>query len=323
MTSVNFPVGPAAGYSAPTLQLPAATQQIQATFEEGDHLFTSSDFKLGTVCVPHHRALIGRLTFRYSYDAGSKTITVCGTSFPSADGMTMITMPEGMDDEVCFEHAADAGFLADEVYRNGKWNYYSPLTPGAPEKIKEIVRGANDALIAALKELPGHVVQIRQLLPDLSAEDFLALSFVSRNGRRLGGYDPRRGYESGDELHTVFSIFKGTETWPVNYDFANVIGSTPDPRPPPSTSWLALWRSATGKQGPNCASRGFPTTVTCSTGSVGGHVIVGQKAQKVDAGSNDVRIIPICRSHNGKDQSYMKAIDEQEVVILNKYLQTQ
>ncbi|KAI0108253.1 hypothetical protein F4814DRAFT_451535 [Daldinia grandis] len=303
MVTVSFPVGSTADYSVPILEITSDIHQIQATFEDGDHLFTSSDFKLGTVRIASSRALIGRLTFRYSYNSNSKTITVCGTNYPSADGMTIMTMPEGMNDEACFEHAADAGFLADEVYRNGKWNYYSPLMPGAPRKIKAIVRDANDALIAALGEVPDLTVRVRQILPDLPVEDYLALCFVIHDGRVLRGYDPAQPYEPDCELHTPHSTFIGSEKWPANREFANVIGSTSDPRPPSYRSWLELWRRTMSRDGPNCASYKFPQGILCSGGSVGGHVILGRTAQQVATGSNDVRIIPICRGHNARDST--------------------
>lgn len=320
MVSVSFPVGSTVDYTVPILELTGAIHQIQATFEDGDHVFTSPDFKLGTVRVAGSRALIGRLTFRYSYDSGSKIITVCGTNYPSADGMTIMTMPEGMNDEACFEHAANTGFLADEVYRGGKWNYYSPLMPGAPKRIKDIVRGANDALIAALGEVPDLTVRVREILPELPVEDYLALCFVTRDGRVLEKYDPTKLYRLDDELNTPHSTFNGKEQWPINFDFANVIGSTLDPRPP-SKSWLELWRATMGRDGPNCASLGFPPNVLCKGGSVGGHVISGQTAQKVATGSNDVRIIPICRGHNGRNSTYMKTMVERWVVVLNNYMQ--
>ncbi|KAI1657175.1 hypothetical protein F4813DRAFT_389758 [Daldinia decipiens] len=320
MASISFPVGSTVAYAVPILELTGAVHQIQATFENGDHVFTSSDFKLGTVRVAGSRALIGRLTFRYSYDSSNKIITVCGTNYPSADGMTMMTMPEGMDNEACFEHAAATGFLADEVYRGGKWNYYSPLMPGAPERIKNIVRAANDALISALGEVPDLTVRVREILPELPVEDYLALCFVTRDGRVLEKYDPTKLYGLDDELHTPHSTFMGKEEWPDKIDFANVIGSTSDPRPP-SKSWLDLWRTTMERDGPNCASLGFPEDVSCSGTSVGGHVICGRTAQKVDTGSNDVRIIPICRGHNGRNSTYMRTMKERWVVVLNNYMQ--
>jgi len=319
---VSFPVGLADGYIAGDLELTAVVHHIQADFEDGDHLFTSQDFELGTVRVAGSRALIGRLTFRYSYNSESNTVTVCGTDYPSADGMAMMTMPSGMEDAACFEHAAAAGFLADEVYRNGKWNYYSPLMPGAPETIKGIVRGASDALIASLKEVPDLFVQVRQLLPELSAEDFQALSFVSREGRFLEVYDPTHAYRPDDELHAPTSTYGGTETWQLDSDFANVIGSTPDPRPPtPSNrSWLNLWERATGRKAV-CTSIGFPPDVPCRGSLVGGHIIRGEVARQVRRGSNEVRIFPICRGHNGRDQTYMQTRQERNAVVLHDYLE--
>lgn len=319
--NVSIPVGSAVNYDVPSLKLPVSAHQIQVDLEDGDHLFTSRDFELGSVCIPDCVPLLARLTFKYSYDMKNKIVSVCGTKYPSADGMTMMTWPDGMDKEkeACFEHAAAAGFLADEVYRGGNWNYYSPLMPGAAERIKAIVQGANDALIAALGEVPDLTVHVRELLPDLPPEDFQALCFVA-HGTRFEPYDPTRVYGDVDVLFTPFSVYDGNEQWSANSNFANVIGSTHDPKPPGTTSWIQLWRASLGRTGPNCTSRGFPAGITCSGTTVGGHIISGQRAQQVAQGSNNVRLFPICRGHNGRDNTHMQTRDERWAVRLRNYM---
>ena len=45
------------------------------------------------------------------------------------EGITLLPdydLLEGTN-QVCFEHAASAGFAVDEVYRNKTWSYYSQL----------------------------------------------------------------------------------------------------------------------------------------------------------------------------------------------------
>jgi len=319
MVTVSFPVGPKEDYQSSMLELNASTHQIEVTFEEGEHVFTSSDFRLGSVRVAGIRDLIGRLVFQYSYDPASKVITVCATDYPSANGMTLMTIPQGMEQETCFEHAADCGFLADEVYRNGKWNY-SPLMPGAPARIKSIARDASDALIAALGKIPDHIVRLRKILPDLSAEDFKALSFVIVDGKVVGGLDRLDQLGADAEIVTPFSTFNGIEQWGYAWDFANVVGSTHDPLPVGSTSWIALWKAAVGNPFPTCTSTGFPGHVICSPSApVGGHIVPGTLARPVAQGSDEVRIFPICHAHNGTNASYMRTLQQAWCVRLDNY----
>lgn len=48
------------------LELREFVPQIQTNFSDVDHVFTSPNFKLGTVGADGHNDLIGRLTFRFS-----------------------------------------------------------------------------------------------------------------------------------------------------------------------------------------------------------------------------------------------------------------
>ncbi|PMD35115.1 hypothetical protein L207DRAFT_588599 [Hyaloscypha variabilis F] len=107
----------------PSLSLPGLVHQIQVDFSDGDHTFTSPDFELGAVHSLGAQPVMGRLSFHYSYDERSRTITVCGTDYASAKGMALITSPRDIE-EVCVERAAaGAGFEADDFHCNRAWNY--------------------------------------------------------------------------------------------------------------------------------------------------------------------------------------------------------
>lgn len=316
MLSVKFSVGSPLAYSVRSLKLPGLVHQVQADFQDGDHTFTSSKFKLGTIHSLGGRSLIGQLSFHYSYDSKNQVITISGTDFPSADGMTLITMPEGSE-HACFEHAAPAGFDADEVYQNSTWNYHSQLMPGAAQVINSIARAASDALINALKLINGLTVQVRTPVPQLPMNDYLSLCVVYRNGEFLEVYDHNRDYETVDEVKPIDSVWGGTVTMSSGENFANVIGSSPDPKIGGLT-WIKLWSNQFGTP-TVCTSlnyKGFP----CGSTLVGGHVITGQTAKVVAKGSNSVYIYPICKTHNNNDKVYMAALTNLNGVWLKNYL---
>ena len=122
------------------------------------------------------------------------------------------------------------------------------------------------------------------------------------------------------EIDDIRSQFGGTITFATTDVFANVIGSSTDPKVD-GLAWINLWKrtypTATITQ---CSSYDFPTGFGCTTNFVGGHVILGQTAQVVAAGSNDVYIIPICQKHNKNNNVYMRPIKENRAVWLKNYL---
>ncbi|RVD82545.1 uncharacterized protein DFL_006967 [Arthrobotrys flagrans] len=238
------------------------------------------------------RKVLGALTFRYSYDAKHEIVTVCGTDFPSADGMALVTRPEGTE-QFAYEHAADAGFAPDEVHHNRNWNYNSPLMPGAA------------------KTLPA----------GFPLEHYMKLSTVHHpDGKLLGNFDPAHKYDEGVQIRELGSYYDGRWNSPVNWQFANVIGSTPDPNHE-ADSWIALWKAAYNNVDPvGCTSLDFPSTVTCGNSIVGGHVIAGQVPGEIDPRSNSVLIFPICRTHNGNNMVYMEAIIRQNAIYLSNYM---
>ncbi|KAH7108441.1 hypothetical protein BKA62DRAFT_22641 [Auriculariales sp. MPI-PUGE-AT-0066] len=332
MLSIPISFGSHVAYSVPSLSLTGAAHQLQVDFKEGEHVFTSPDLELGTIHAINDAPLIGRLSFRYTYgmEGGVGSITVCDADYESADGMTLMTFPKDREDSSCFERASSAGFAADEIHRNGYWNTRSPLMPGASQIFRDMARDASRAVIAAL-EMQNVILNVRRMLPELPVEVYHKLCLVHVDGEFLCSYDELNQHEIKGKLEIwdIFSSFGGTTTFPTGTQFANVLGSTPDKKVK-GKSWIALWNATFGPPAAaQCSSLGYPkdsagNPFACNAGAanqVGGHVILGTTAQTRPPGSNDVRIIPICKKHNNVNYTRdMLPVTEHRAVVLTNYL---
>jgi hypothetical protein len=117
---------------------------------------------------------------------------------------------------------------------------------------------------------------------------------------------------------TLESVFGGEVTLSYGEQFANVIGSTTDPKIAGLT-WIQLWANQFGVYPVVCTSyqlNGF----SCGSSLVGGHVIAGTQAKTVTPGSNSVWIFPICVQHNNNDNVYMEALKYLKGIWLKNYL---
>ncbi|TFK70999.1 hypothetical protein BDN72DRAFT_838238 [Pluteus cervinus] len=313
MHSISISFGSHAAYKEHILSLTGAPHQLQVDFEKGEHVFTSPDLELGTIHAMKDTPLIGRIIFRYTYgaEAGHDSITVCDADYESADGMALMTFPKGREDLSCFERASSAGFAADEIHRNGYWNTRSPLIPGASQIFKDIARDASRAVIAAL-EAQNVLLNVRTPLPELPLEVYRKFCFVYQDGKFLCTYDDLhqqpRDYDSGSL--TIFDLGSTVDAslthFPPHTNFANVLGSTGDPKPSGFANWTQVWNYFSRRPPQlECSSFNFqvdpphqPRPFGCNTVMHGGHVILGNAADQVATGSNIVRIIPICGNHN-------------------------
>ncbi|PMD35114.1 hypothetical protein L207DRAFT_517210 [Hyaloscypha variabilis F] len=192
--------------------------------------------------------------------------------------------------------------------------------PGAAVVMKGIVRGASDALIAALVAEPQLTVVVRTTLTgELPMEHYLQLCRVFRKGEFLEIYDQTRQYEVGDEVHTPDSAWDGVVYMSFGERIANVIGSTGDPTIG-GMWWIRLWAGEVSGFYPSvCTSQNYG--VTCDTNLVGGHVIEGTIAMSMPPGSK-VYIFPICSTHNNKDYVNMAAVTYLEGCALKNYMGT-
>lgn len=110
-------------------------------------------------------------------------------------------------------------------------------------------------------------------------------------------------------------------TFSLKQAFANVIGSTNDPKPKPYTSWYGAWKHQFGFQLDKCSSYKFDE-FECTEGDNldGGHVALDKDAQQWPVGSDAVYIIPICRAHNNNNKVYMEPVSNREALWLKNYL---
>jgi len=121
--------------------------------------------------------------------------------------------------------------------------------------------------------VPGLIVKVRERPPELTAEDYGKFLTVYRGGKFLGLYEPGREYGPQDVVTTIESVYGGTVTFPQGHHFANVIGSTNDPKID-GQSWLDLWYNNIRVYPTICTSYHFQD-FQCGTNLVGGHVVEG------------------------------------------------
>ena len=306
-------------YQNPFVTLPARAHRLGFELAEGTHTAKSEFVDLGVVHQFNGRRLLGQFVFEYSYDPATRVVTVCGTDFDSARSMYLLTFPEGTSEQ-CRQYAAGGGFVGDDLAANPHWNYLTPATPGLQDLLASAVRAVNDRMIEALQKEPHLIVQVRKHPPELSPEDHAKFLAVYRDGEFQGFHDPNRQYGPRDEVFNIESVFGGEVTFSYGEQFANVIGSTNDPKIN-GLPWIQLWANQFGTYPVVCTSyhlNGFG----CGDSLVGGHVIGGTQAKKVAKGSNSVWIMPICKQHNNDDKVYMEALKYLKGIWLKNYLGT-
>ena len=146
-------------------------------------------------------------------------------------------------------------------------------------------------------------------------------------------WNPEQDYDDEHIIVPLRSTDARVVTWEAGTEFANVIDSTYDPKRVngyENKYWKELYGLMTGECNTQCATdRVFYDSVTrepktgksCKKPIVGGHVIRGQNACKIAAGSNEVFILPICQSHNSSKGIFMRLSRPRQVVCLQGYMQ--
>ncbi|MDU1912518.1 hypothetical protein [Fusobacterium sp.] len=164
-------------------------------------------------------------------------------------------------------------------------------------------------------------------------------------------YNPEITYSKNDFIIPIRSVYGGIAGIEENITFANIIGSTDDPKPFGYTVWLDLMQDALieflGDKTyvefylGNCVTdkkfyyKDSDTEIIddskhCKGVIVGGHIISGDTPSEIAQGST-VYLLPICNKHNGWYdrkgivKKYMKATASQDnpiyAIILNNYFQ--
>ncbi|MFZ5673107.1 MAG: hypothetical protein ACOZAM_09095 [Pseudomonadota bacterium] len=316
MVNIDVCFGWHRGYRTAIVELHGRSLAFSFSLRAGQHSFRSEAFEIGTVHALDGRKLLASVAFDYRYDQEERTVTLYSTDYVSRNAMHLVTALQ-RSSGCCLHPAASTESLVDDPATVDGWCSHIPFTPGLEEALRGLARSANAALIATLEHVPGLNVEVLRRSPELRTEDFRV---VYRSGTFLGLYEPGRLYGPEDTVVHVDSVYRGTTTLAAHAKFANVIGSTPDPKVG-SRSWLRLWIYKTQRSPPTkCTSLGF-SGFNCNKLFVGGHVVSGTNSMRMRAGSAQVMIIPICVRHNNDDSVFMEARwNGRMAVTLKKYL---
>lgn len=286
--------------------------------KNGKHQIKTTPTDIGLLNYFNNSILQAQFSFTYDFDEANRTLTLAGTDYSSKDAMVLTTFPKGTD-EYCHQSYSLCKVDDEDSLYNPNWNYNTPMTPNLENVFVTMLREANEILIETAKQVEGIIVRVRTHPPILSPEEFSKMLLVYKENKLVGMHNPNQEYGEEFTIVSVFSVWGGTVRFNKGENFANVIGSTNDPHIGGLT-WIELWRRQFGPA-TTCTSLNYNKFV-CNVqfGLLGGHIIVGQQAQRVPNGSNSVYIMPICNAHNGNDKVYMAALQYQDGIWLNNYL---
>ena len=316
MSPITFSVGGKHPLDTSQVSLVEQPSTVGLTLSPGRNTFESGPLSLGTIRIEDERALEARLRFVYHYDEANRTITLCASDYPSRDGLALV-LPRAERPELVF-FGAGGDIRTDEPALVGDAELGAISALGVDDVFRSIAREASRDLIFALQRTPDLIVQLRTRMPEMAPADLQALQVVYRDGYFRSPYEPGMTLSDKDRVLSVESVFGGTVTFNYMEYFANVIGSTSDPKIA-SLSWIRLWANQFGIYPQICTSYNFGG-FACGTDLVGGHIITGTKASYMPKGSNSVYILPICKSHNNNDNVYMAALQYFQGIWLHNYL---
>nr|WP_315030091.1 hypothetical protein [uncultured Chryseobacterium sp.] len=312
--TINLPLSP--DYHNESADLQKTGYTLSFELQNGTHTVTTPPISVGTLIYLDNTNLMAQLSFTYTYEEENEVVTISGPEYTAEDAVCLTTFPENTT-EYAYQRGSEVKISTEKAMYNPNWNYNTPMTPNLDQLFANTVKDANESLIDAfLKE--DLTVQVKTPPPVLTPQEHDDLKVVYQNGVFAGFYNPEEHYGEDFVVRSVFSVWGGEVTFSKNENFANVIGSTNDPKIA-GKSWLKLWSDQFGGYPSNCTSLNY-SPVTCNSNLVGGHVIKGKKAQKVATGSNSVYIMPICSAHNNNDNVYMAAIIYQKGVWLWNYM---
>ena len=311
--SVDVPLTPS--YTNSYVNIFQMQTTIVIPLTSGSRIITTPRQNVGTLPYFPKPTLQAYLSLWYDYNPDENTLTFCSNDLISPDATYLTTIPLDMN-QPSVQHT----YLSDMAPcgSNPNWNYCTPLTPGLKEALHESVRNANQTVINSVTKL-GYTVIVRTPPPPLSPEECKKLSLVYYKGQFKQCYNPEaeEKYDKDHAIVSINSIWYGEIYLNSSDYFANVIGSTGDPKVGGLT-WLQLWQRQFGTA-TSCTSlryQGF----SCGPGLVGGHVILGRTAKKLPTGNNNLFIMPICTAHNNNDNVYMAPLSYTKGVALWDYM---
>ena len=307
--TLELPLTPA--YSDEQLQLTEQTVPVTLDLGGGSRTFTSDPLSVGT-----HQGLEVRaqLTFSYEYRRDENKLVIRGNDDRTSDQLRISTFLSGAPDQaLAQEPSLIFHVMPNDIGQNlplrNMWTAHVGSHPDLHGALANVARAANDRLVEGAIEAGVESVLQRGTPPVVTLDTL-------DGWKRMFGLpvtpEPQTD-RVGELIHMQFrvdSTYVGTVTWAGNTDFANVIGSTQDPKVQGFPTWIGLWENkCNGNIGAGiCTSNNWfsnDPTRTCNGPYIGGHVITGQTAMSMTQGST-VYIFPICTRHNSFNAGYME-----------------
>lgn len=291
---------------------------IELELTSGKHLFKSVPVVIGSF---FHFKVYAHISIPYSYDLSTGFITICG---PDATGDEQLAIHTCLEQHNKMTNQYNSKRSDTTEASPNMWTDFIESNPKVKQMYQTTIRQVIDTLVNKLLDsgVQG-VIQTGSapIVNPYNFQDYKAMFTPEKADVEQPSLDDLLEVQS-----MVESTYYGTITWSLNYAFANIIGSTSDPKPQGYSSWIRLWADAcnNGYGTTHCSSFNYAnghTPFTCNTTDfVGGHVIPGQSAKSVAKGGT-AYIFPICKSHNNNDNIYMSSRYNPVGVVLHNYNQ--
>ncbi|MEM1001453.1 MAG: hypothetical protein AAGH46_02265 [Bacteroidota bacterium] len=310
-------------YDSNLIRLEKKENQISLELKNGKNTITSDPIECGIAknIEGETQKLFATISFNYEFDEIKSELRIVSTKLNTPDSINLRIGHPGYPQIISFEKEEGVSLSR----KSSDITYNSPLFPNLKPMIDEERMKIINAIIDESNK-NGVTVFVKSPFPKMDYEDYQNLSLVYNvNEKTLETFQIDKVYGATERIFHVQSYFKDIVYFAPNQKFANVIGSTHDPKIE-GKSWLKLWRNAFNAKSKICASFEYDD-FNCTNGSdngkhlVGGHIILGDKANKIELGSDDVYIIPICKAHNNNDRVYMMPIHERRAVRLGGFME--
>lgn len=290
---------------------------LEFSVKTGDHVFTSTPIEIGSY---YDYAVFAHVSIPYSYDEQTQFYTIAGAK---DTGDKQITIHTSLEQNAAMSAAHSFNRKNGSYEIRNVWTEFIQNTPTVSQTLQTASRQCIDNLIQNLLISGAHGVIQTGNAPIVTPSNYLDYKAL---------FKPEKEENITPSLEDILEVqiavdssYGGTITWYLNYSFANVDGSTHDPKPNGYSSWIQLWADACngGNRTTHCSSYNYANGAPgfgCSSVFVGGHVIPGTVAAWMPNGST-VYIFPICVPHNNNDNIYMSMRYNPVGVVLLNYNQ--
>ncbi|SIT17949.1 hypothetical protein [Belliella pelovolcani] len=290
------------------------TFPLKINLNAGRHYYKSKSVEIGKF---HGNKIFAFISIPAYFDPISNLITIAGIDDQSKDQISIHTY---FENQSVLSKTIRINNSVEDYNPSNLWSDFLNNFPIVNNQFIETLKHNLNILIKEFLNSGVHGVIQTGKPPIVTHENYhdYKSMFINKT-------DDKKSPDLHDiiELQNVIkSSYKGIITFSSMAPFANVIGSTNDPKPW-NTSWIKLWseKCNNGESPSFCTSYQYSNgakTFNCGNDFVGGHVIKGTEAIKINTGGT-VYIFPICKAHNNNDKIYMSIIKYSTGVVLDNY----